>query len=702
MRISVATKLRAVFGLSLVILVVIGSIAFYDTQRLVAVTAARAQARQFLWDLEQLVANLRGAENEQRGYLLTGERAYREAYQRSTATLAKSIADLKRRDPTLRSRIDALDPLIAAVIQELDREMDARDKQGLDAVIADVRGKQSTAAIAAIRSAVTDIEALETEVLTARASEATATARRTFFTIGFGTLFALIVLSIASVVLSRGITRPVNKLVAGTERIAAGALATRIEAETNDEIGELAHSFNRMAESLETQTRAINESGSAITDGIRVMTDGSDKLLVRSQGQSALAERSAQSLISVRDITEQVVRSTEQVTRNTEDSAARATELRASSEQVRTSMSQLFDSAAKTSSSTTQMSAVAIQMSTMTAELGAAGDNVLTFVSEMEATTRELGSSARATADLSRRAREEAVAGRSAVDETMAGIEHSRELTEHAAGVLADLENRVGQIGQILEVVTAVTHKTNLLALNAAIIAAQAGEHGRGFNVVAEEMRELAEQTRKSTNEISAIVKGVRSASEAAVAAMREGVERVRGTVSLARNASTSLGRIVETSTSSFEMSERISASLQMQADATRNLHGTASKMSDHLGENRRSINEQAQAARLLAEEAEAVHNIAAQVRAASDHQSTAARGIAEALEQIDVDARTIRDIVRSQLGQIEEVSNASSSMRDIARQNNELAEELTETVRTLAQSGERFEKIVGGQRSRA
>src|SRR3954470_24048888 len=158
MRTSVAAKLRSVFGLSLVILVIIGSIAFYDTKHLVAVTAARAQARQFLWDLEQLVANLRGAENEQRGYLLTGQPVYRDAYQRSTASLAKSIADLKRRDPSLRSRIDALDPLIAAVTQELNREIDIRDKSGLDAVIVDVRGGRSTAAIAAIRSAVTDIE----------------------------------------------------------------------------------------------------------------------------------------------------------------------------------------------------------------------------------------------------------------------------------------------------------------------------------------------------------------------------------------------------------------------------------------------------------------------------------------------------------------------------------------------------------------
>jgi methyl-accepting chemotaxis protein len=700
MRISVSAKLRAVLGLSLIILVVIGSIAFYDTKRLVAVTAARAQARQFLWDLEQLVANLRGAENDQRGYLLTGEPSYRDSYHRSTAKLAGALIDLKRRDPALRGRIEALEPLVTGVVRELDREIEVRDQHGLDAAIADLRSGRGAEEIAAIRRAVTDIESIETEVLTARATEATATAQRTFMTIGLGTLFALVTLSIASVVMSRGITGPVRTLVEGTERIAAGELSTRITTENNDEIGELAGSFNRMAESLETQTRAINESGSAITGGIRVITDGSDKLLTRSTEQSQLTERSARSLAGVREVTAQVVRTAEQVTAQTQDSAARATELRVSSDQVRMNMSQLFDSAVKTSSSTTQMSAASAQMATMTGALAAAGDDVLAFISEMEATTGELGAAARTTADLSRRAREEAEAGRAAVDETVTGIDHSRELTEHAAEVLADLASRVAQIRQILEVVGHVTQRTNLLALNAAIIAAHAGEHGRSFNVVAVEMHELAEQTRKSTNEINSIVNGVRTASGAAVAAMQQGVDRVRRTVDLARNASETLGRIVETSTSSFDMSERISASLQLQAQATRNLHGTAAKMSDHISENRRSIQEQARAALLMAEEAEAVNNIAAQVRSASEQQSIAARGIAEAMERIDVDARTIRDIVRQQLGQIEEVSSASDAMRDFAQQNNELAESLSETVRTLARSGDRFEKVVGRLRS--
>jgi methyl-accepting chemotaxis protein len=700
MRTSVASKLRTVFGLSLFILVVIGGIAFYDTQHLVAVTTARSQARQFLSNLEQLIANLHAAEDEQRGYLLTGDPAYRDAFLQSTKTFGPAIADLKRRDPVLSGRLDSLAPLIDNVIQELNHGIEVRDQSGVDAAIADIRGHRSGDAMFSVRTSVTSIEAQETDVLKSRADEATAIATRTFLTIGFGTLFALIALSIASVVMSRGITRPVRNLVAGTERIAAGELSSRIAAESEDEIGELAGSFNRMAESLEVRTRALNESGGAITGGIRVMTNGSDMLLIRSTEQSQLAERSAHSLLQVRDITEQVVRTAEAVTARTEDSAARATELRASSDEVRMTMTQLFDSAAKTSSSTTQMSAASAQMSAMTSALAAAGDDVLAFISEMDATAGELGSLAQNTAQLSRRAREEAAAGRAAVDETVAEIEHSRELTERAADVLGDLAGRVGQIRQILEVVGHVTQRTNLLALNAAIIAAHAGEHGQGFNVVAEEMRELAEQTRKSTNEISTIVNGVRTASQAAVAAMQDGVDRIRGTVALARNASDSLGRIVDTSTSSFEMSDRISASLDQQAAATRSLHRTASKMSDHISENRRSIEEQARAATLLAEEAESVHNIAAQVRSASDQQSTAARGIAEAMEQINLDARTIRDVVRRQLGQLEEVSGASSSMRDIAQKNNALAEELTATVRTLAQSGEKFEQVVGRMRS--
>src|SRR5207247_2257332 len=185
--------------------------------------------------------------------------------------------------------------------------------------------------------------------------------------------------------------------------------------------------------------------------------------------------------------------------------------------------------------------------------LAGIGDEVLSFVAEMDATVEELRQSSQATAEISRQVQDDAQLGGEAVNKTVEGIIASKELTNSTALVLDDLQRSVAQISQILNVIEEVTGRTNLLALNAAIIAAQAGEHGLGFTVVADEIRELAERTRGSTKEISAIIKAVQSGSRQAVATMHEGVKRVEATVRLADDASASLVKIVASAGRSYE-----------------------------------------------------------------------------------------------------------------------------------------------------
>jgi methyl-accepting chemotaxis protein len=334
-------------------------------------------------------------------------------------------------------------------------------------------------------------------------------------------------------------------------------------------------------------------------------------------------------------------------------------------------------------------------MSDRTDLLSNIAEEVLTFVTEMDSTIDELRRNAMVTADLSGKVREDAARGSEAVSATVEGIGDARATTERTSATLDELQQSIAQITQILTVIEEITERTNLLSLNAAIIAAQAGEQGASFTVVASEIRQLADRTRGSTKEISGIIKAVQSRSREASQAMREGVSRVNQNVSLARNASESLTKILDSAGRSYDMANRIAAALEQQSQASRHLHQVTSRMSDNIIEINKATSEQARGTQMLAAEAERVREIALQVKTATEQQSIAGTGIAHAMEQISTDVMRIRDLLETQLKETESISNATRTLLQIAQENDTIARNFTQSMETIVQSGQTFEKEV-------
>jgi methyl-accepting chemotaxis protein len=508
-------------------------------------------------------------------------------------------------------------------------------------------------------------------------------------------LVTTIIFIAVTLFLSREVTGPLRELARTAARFTEGDFVTEARIFADDEIGVLALSFDETRRNLHGLIGRMSDRGRAITDGVRVLSAGTDTLVTGAKEQSELTRSSSASLASVRSGAESVLDAASKVAGQTDDSAGRATELRTSAEHVAGSMEHLFQSVDKTSSSVAEMDASARSMAERTNVLSDIGEEVLSFVTQMDATVEELRGSAASTAEISRQVREDASLGSSAVTETMVGIEAARDTTLHTAKVLDELEHSIGQISQILNVIEEVTNKTNLLSLNAAIIAAQAGEQGASFTVVADEIRELADRTRGSTKEIAGIVKAIQKGSRDVASAMHEGIDRVRKNVELAQNAASTLGKIEQSAGQSWEMANRISAALAEQAQASRHLHDVTSKMSDHISEITRATTEQARGTRMLAEEAERVSDIALQVKTSTNQQTVSAAGINSAMEQIATDIGSIRKMLQSQLDESERIANASTMMLEIAQANDSIAEEFKRAIGDFQETGRSFEDEV-------
>ncbi|MBC3346850.1 methyl-accepting chemotaxis protein [Pseudomonas sp. SWRI196] len=242
-----------------------------------------------------------------------------------------------------------------------------------------------------------------------------------------------------------------------------------------------------------------------------------------------------------------------------------------------TMQDKLRDTLQRISGSATQLASAAEELNSVTDE-SARGltqqnneiEQAATAVNEMTSAVEEVARNAVSTSEASKDATASAGDGRDLVQETVSAIERMSADVQSTATLIGNLADESRDIGKVLDVIRGLADQTNLLALNAAIEAARAGEAGRGFAVVADEVRALAHRTQQSTSEIERMIGSIQSGTEHAVDSMRNSTERAESTLNIARGAGMSLDTI---NTAIVEINERnlvIASAAEEQAQVAR------------------------------------------------------------------------------------------------------------------------------------
>ncbi|MBI5232718.1 MAG: methyl-accepting chemotaxis protein, partial [Deltaproteobacteria bacterium] len=237
-------------------------------------------------------------------------------------------------------------------------------------------------------------------------------------------------------------------------------------------------------------------------------------------------------------------------------------------------ISKVKDSAIHVASASEELSASAVQIANGANEQSARTQQVATASQEMSATIVEVAKNSSGVSEAMRETSRIASKGGEVVEKNIKGINHIAVTTKEASAVIASLGSRSTEIGKIIKVIDGIADQTNLLALNAAIEAARAGEQGRGFAVVADEVRKLAERTTKATKEIGDMIKAIQDDTQKALTAMDGEVKAVEEGVSLTTEAGSTLKEIIAHVDKVSAMVQQIATATEEQSTAADQISG--------------------------------------------------------------------------------------------------------------------------------
>ncbi len=449
--------------------------------------------------------------------------------------------------------------------------------------------------------------------------------------------------------LAGDVSRAVEALRREADRLSSGDLRRGRVWESEDELGSLWRSFEGMSLSLRETVGRVAEAADRVeaTAGEMVEVAASVSGVTADQVRGIRQARGSMEAIGtqVRGIAE----SSSALGVSVEESSSSVLELGAAGEELFGTAGVLSERVNEVSASIEQMVRSVREVRTSTEELGSAAEETSASMGEMAQSMREVDVSAEQAARLSREVVESAEAGQAKLVEARTGMEAIRAATDAAERVVRTLGERTREIGAIVDVIDGVADETNLLALNAAIIAAQAGDQGRAFSVVADEIKDLAERVLASTKEIGGLIRSVQEEGAAAIGAIERGSRSVAVGAGLWAAAGSGWEAITKASRESGARMSGIVGAVREQSRASGHVMELMERVREGVESIRRAAAEQDLGNEVISRSAGTMREVATQVRGTTEEQARGSGRIRESIEGVREAVERINEALQEQ-----------------------------------------------------
>ena len=496
------------------------------------------------------------------------------------------------------------------------------------------------------------------------------------------------------IVLRRLVIIPVQSIEKAIRTLAEGDFSFKVPDETNDELGRLTSILKKSITSLGTMLFGVKTSSRQTTEVSERVSGEFKKIAETTKLESEAISNIASSIEEMNSATAEISVNSGGLAVSAENTVTSMEEMVSSIAHVANNAQELSIAVDSTSVSIEELSVTIKEVAQKAEELTAASEETLAAIEEISSSVKEVEMSAKDSAMLSEKVKNDAsTIGMAAVEKTIDGMKNIKSSVEKTANVIMKLGGRSDEIGKILNVIDDITDQTTLLALNAAILAAQAGEHGKGFSVVADEIKDLAERTSFSTQEIASLIQAVQKEVKDAINSMNDGLRSVEEGFKVARDAGDALSKIVESSKQSAEMSFSIERSTTEQAKAARLVTEAMEKVKNMVSQVAKATSEQSKGANLITKATEKVRDVANRVKLATEEQQMSAKFISESMDQISEKSHQIAKAINEQRAGSNQIFISIEKIKDIPKNNIGIISDIDESLKALFRNTETINK---------